>query len=199
MTPNMKSLILSMGIAFILCVQLYAQEAPFSLRMGDKAIDFSGIDQNNENITLFDELNNGPVVLMFYRGVWCGSCTKQLSELEDSINFITDKGGIVIAVTPEKPEHIKQTLRRTKASFKIIHDRDLKIMNAYNVTYRLQDAVIKKYKSAGIDLRKYNGDNGPNLPVTATYIIGQDHKILFAFFDPDHSKRATVSQILQNL
>lgn len=176
-----------------------AQEAPFQLNVGDEALNFQGIDQNGKAFELYDALEKGPVVLMFYRGFWCPHCNKQLSQMEDSLNFITDKGGIVVAVTPEKPESINKTIDKTGASFKIIHDKDLSIMNTYHVAFRMEEALLKKYKKWGIDLDSANGENGPNLPVPATYIIGQDKKILFAFFDPDYKKRATVGKILQNL
>lgn len=176
-----------------------AQEAPYQLNTGDEALNFKGVDQNGEAFELYDALEKGPVVLMFYRGYWCPHCNKQLSQMEDSLNFITAKGGIVVAVTPEKPESVAKTVEKTGASFKIIYDQDLTIMNTYHVAFKMEESLLKKYKKWGIDLDETNGDNGPNLPVPATYIIGQDKKILYAFFDPDYKKRATVGKILQNL
>ncbi|MEP1781018.1 peroxiredoxin-like family protein, partial [Reichenbachiella sp.] len=158
-----------------------------------------GIDQNGGSFELYEILKKGPVVLMFYRGFWCPHCNKQLSQMEDSLDFITQKGGIVVAVTPEKPESVEKTIDKTGASFKIIHDKDLSIMNIYHVAFNLEEAMLKKYKKWGIDVVEANGDNGPNLPVPATYIIGQDRQILYTFFDPDYKKRATVGKILQNL
>ncbi|WP_422361103.1 peroxiredoxin-like family protein [Reichenbachiella sp.] len=179
--------------------QVMAQEAPFQLNEGEEALNFKGVDQNGKSFELYEALEKGPVVLMFYRGFWCPHCNKQLSQMEDSLNFIVEKGGIVVAVTPEKPESIAKTVDKTGASFKIIHDKDLSIMNTYHVAFKMEEALLKKYKKWGIDLDAANGDNGPNLPVPATYIIGQDKKILYAFFDPDYKKRATVGKILQNL
>lgn len=176
-----------------------AQESPGGLQVGQEAFNFTGVDQFGESFELNKTLKQGPVVLIFYRGSWCPYCNKHLSQLEDSLNFIQNKGGIVVAVTPEKPKGIDKMIESTSASFKIIHDKDLKIMNTYNVTYRLEDTMVKKYKKGGIDLYASNGDNGPHLPVPATYIIGQGKKVLFAFFDPDYKKRATVGKILQNL
>ncbi|SMD34491.1 Peroxiredoxin [Reichenbachiella faecimaris] len=187
-------------IFVLLLVQnVLAQEAPFQLNEGDQALNFKGVDQNGKDFELYKALEKGPVVLMFYRGFWCPHCNKQLSQLEDSLNFITERGGIVVAVTPEKPESIAKTVDKTGASFKIIYDKNLSIMNTYHVAFKMEEALLKKYKKWGIDLDEANGDNGPSLPVPATYIIGQDKKILYAFFDPDYKKRATVGKILQNL
>lgn len=176
-----------------------AQNVTSPLKKGDKAFNFTGKDQSGNAFELYKALDKGPVVLLFYRGYWCPYCNKQLSQMEDSLQFITDKGGMVIAVTPEKPEGIAKTIEKTDASFKIIHDDDLTIMKAYDVAFKIEESMLKKYKNWGIDLMDNNGNNGPNLPVPATYIIGQDRKIIYAFFDPDYTKRATVGKILQNL
>jgi len=72
-------------------------------------------------------------------------------------------------------------------------------MEDYKVSYELEDATLQRYLRSGIDLQAYNGENGANLPVPATFVIGQDGKIVFAFFDPDYTKRATIQSILQHL
>ncbi|MGL1888433.1 MAG: AhpC/TSA family protein [Reichenbachiella sp.] len=175
-------------------------QAPQSVvKIGDNAINFSGFDQFGDDFNLSKALEDGPVVLLFYRGHWCPYCRKQLSQMEDSLSFITDRGGIVVAVTPEKPEYIEKTIKKTDASFYIIHDKDLRIMNAYGVSFELEDMMVEKYKNEGIDVMATNGDNGAFLPVPATYIISQKNKLLYVFYDPDYKKRATVKKILQNL
>jgi peroxiredoxin len=173
----------------------FAQNNKSTFAVGDIAPNFEGKDQFGQAFELSRVLKNNPVVLMFYRGHWCPYCNKQLSQLEDSINFITDKGGIVVAVTPEQPEGIDKTMKKTGASFLILHDKNLEIMKKYGVDFRLEDDLMKKYLKMGMT----NGANGANLPVPATYIINSDQKILYSFYDPDYKKRATVKKILENL
>ncbi|UXP33461.1 AhpC/TSA family protein [Reichenbachiella agarivorans] len=177
----------------------YGQSANSKYKVGDTAPNFSGTDQFGQSFDLSTQLKEGPVVLMFYRGYWCPYCNKQLSQMQDSLQFITAKGGSVIAVTPEQPEYIEKTLDKTKASFKVVHDADLSIMTSYGVAFEMEEQLVTKYKKNGLDLDAINGDNGSNLPVPATYIINTDGKILYVFYDPDYSKRATVKKILQNL
>lgn len=172
-----------------------AQNPESKIKVGQTAPTFSGVDQFGNPFELNEALGKGPVVLMFYRGYWCPYCNKQLSQLQDSLKFINERGGMVVAVTPEQPEGIKKTIDKTGASFKIIHDKGLKIMSTYGVEFRLDEALIKKYSRIGM----MNGDNGPNLPVPATYIINTDGQVLYGFYDPNYKKRATVSKILENL
>lgn len=189
-------------IGTVLCLggsQLLAQEEPFALKIEEIAPNFTAKDQDGQTVELYKILEKSPVVLMFYRGAWCPYCNKQLSEIQDSLKFINEKDGVVIAVTPEQPRSIQETIKKTNASFKIIHDKDLKVMKAYHVKYTLSDAMLENFGRASRSILDANKDNGPNLPVPATYIIGQDKKVLYAFFDPDHTKRATIGNILKNL
>ena len=190
---------------FILCLlslspALFSQDIPpTGLAVGQEAPLFNAVDYLGNEVDLAKKLNEGPVVLMFYRGVWCPHCNRQLKAMEDSLSFIAQKGGTVIAVTPERVELVEKTARKTKASFHIIHDQNLQIMNDYQVSFQVKQATLERYLQNGIDLQANNGENGAYLPVPATYIIGQDRKIVFAFFDPDYRKRATISSILKYL
>lgn len=186
--------------AFMLTtVCLFAQEAPEGLFIGSKAPDFKGKDQNNNDIKLKDLLKKGKVVLVFYRGQWCPYCNKQLSALQDSLQQIIDKGATLLAISPEKTEMIDKTVEKTKAEFSILHDRDLKIMKAYDVDFEVPENTVTRYRNAGLDLEKLNGENGANLPVPAVYIIDKESTITYRFFDKDYKKRPSVKEILNNL
>ena len=104
-----------------------------------------------------------------------------------------------MAITPEQPEGITNTMKKTGASFKIIHDKNLEIMNMFGVRFTISDQLNERYKSKNIYVERNNGPNGPNLPVPATYIVNQDRRIVFGFYDPDYRNRATVGKILENL
>jgi len=103
----------------------------------------------------------------------------------------------VIAVTPEKPEYIEKSVKKTKASFPILHDEALKIMKSYDVAYKLDDKAIKKYKRINVDLQLINGSE--NLPVPAVYVINQRGIIVYKFFDPDYTNRAQITTIMKYL
>lgn len=173
--------------------------AQSGLPAGSKAPDFTAKNQNGETINLKKTLKEGPVVLVFYRGQWCPYCKKALSQLQDSLQLLTAQGATVIAVTPEIAENVDKTIKKTKAAFHILSDEGLAIMNAYDVAFELDADTQKKYKGYGIDLTKANGANGANLPVPATYVIGQNGKIAYAHFDPDYKNRASVATILQEI
>lgn len=176
---------------------LFAQ--PRGLNINDAAPVFTAKDQNGKQFSLTKALEQGPVVLIFYRGFWCPYCNRQLKKLEDSLQLIKDKGATLLAVTPETAEGIAKTVGKTKTTVTILHDEGLKIMTGYDVAFTLDSATVKKYKGYGIDLEASNGANGNNLPVPAVYIINKEGRIAWKYFDTDYSKRASVKDILEHL
>ncbi len=181
-------------------LSLQAQVGPKGLNLNDNAPDFTAKDQNGKSITLKNELKNGSVVLVFYRGQWCPYCNKQLKQMEDSMPQIKAKGATVLTITPEKPENIGKTITKTKTSNSILHDEGLQIMKQYDVAFKVDDKTIETYKKYGIDFTQANGDaNGANLPVPAVYVINKEGKIVYKFFDTDYRKRSSVKEILSHL
>jgi peroxiredoxin len=195
----MKKLILSVSV-LLSTVSIFAQTEPKGLNVNDTAPDFSAKDQDGKILHLKDQLKNGAVVLVFYRGQWCPFCNRQLKKLEDSLSLITGKGASLVAISPEKPENIAKTIEKTKASYPILFDDGLTIMKSYDVAFAVDDKTIEKYKTYGIDFSEVNGStNGANLPVPAIYVISKEGKIVFRHFDKNYTKRASVADILDHL
>ena len=185
---------------FFLSTSLIAQQAPSGLSVNDQAPLFTGRDQEGIARSLEQQLQKGPVVLIFYRGQWCPYCNRYLKKLEDSLSLITLKGASVMAITPESSENILKTVEKTRASFPVIHDTALTIMKQYDVAFEVDSKTVEKYRGYGIDFKAVNGDdNGANLPVPAVYIISKEGKIIYRYFNKDYTKRASVLEILQHL
>jgi peroxiredoxin len=189
----MKKYILITTI-LLLTLQVMAQTG---LKSGSQAPEFSAKDNTGKNIDLKQLLKaHKAVVLFFYRGQWCPYCNKQISQLQDSLQLLTGKGAYVVGVTPETSENINKTIDKTHASFSIIQDKGYSIMKAYDVNYKVDDAMLGKLKNYGVDLEKNNGNTDHVLPVPATYAIDRSGKIIYVHFDKDYTKRASVSSIL---
>jgi peroxiredoxin len=179
---------------------LHSQDKPKGLSVKDKAPDFTAKDQSGKTINLQSQLKKNAVVMVFYRGEWCPFCNKELKALEDSLKFITDKGAVVLAVSPEKPENILKTVEKTKATYSILYDEGLKIMKSYGVSFKVDSLTIAKYKTYGMDFYSMNGEvNGANLPIPAVYIIDKNGVIIYRFFDADYRKRPSVKELISHL
>jgi peroxiredoxin len=174
-----------------------AQSAGSMLKVGNTAPDFSGIDQSGTQIMLGESLKSGPVVLIFFRGSWCPYCNRHLSQLQDSLSLIIEKGASVITVSPQLSEYAEKTIDKTGATFSILHDKDYKIMDDYHVSFQLDEKTIRRYSRFNLD--EVNGNEDNMLPVPATFIIDKDGKIVYIQYDPDYKNRSTVAEILNYL
>jgi len=175
------------------------QELTSTLQVGDIAPDFHGIDQAEDIINLRESLKNGPVVLIFFRGSWCYFCNQHIAKFQDSLEYVLDKGASVIAVSPQIPEYNHKTIRKTGASFSLIHDKGYHIMNAYYVSFTIDEKTILKYRRFGRHIDRANANEDYILPVPATFIIGEDRVIRYIQYDPNYKNRSTVAEVLRNL
>jgi peroxiredoxin len=190
-----KYSLIATGILFSLQVS-----AQTGLKNGAFAPEFTARDNSGKTLNLKTLLkSHKAVVLFFYRGQWCPYCNKQIKQLQDSLQLLTDKGAYVIGVTPETDDNINKTIDKTHASFSIIHDKDYQIMKAYDVNYTVNDETLSHLKKYGIDLEKNNGNKDHVLPVPATYVINSSGKISYVHFDKDYTRRPPVSSLLNVL
>lgn len=176
-----------------------AQDKPEGLFINSKATDFRLKDQNDEWISLKDLRKKGPVVVMFYRGYWCPFCNRQLKALQDSLQLIKDKGASLVAITEETSVGIDTTIIRTGATFPLLTDVDGKMAAAYQVSFKVDDHTVNRYKMAGIDLLKNNNQKEAALPVPAVYIVNKEGTITYRYFDENYRKRVSVAEILKNI
>ena len=185
--------------------QLFAQDYPSveeakGLAVGEKAPEFEAKDKDGLTYVLNDELINGPVVLIFYRGQWCPVCNRHLSNIQDSLKYIYQKGATVIAVSPEKPELLKMTEEKTGITIRLLHDDGYKIADAFDVTFKPSTKQRLVYNTwLGADLKDAHSDDSERLPIPATFIINTQGIVAWRQFDIDYHNRSTVAEILNNL
>lgn len=176
------------------------KKVPQGLNTGSPAPGFSGKDQFGNLIDLKKMLEEKPVVLFFYRGRWCPVCNRYLSNFQDSLHLIAGEKAKVIAVSPELPQNAEKTAQKVNAGFSVISDTSHRIMRSYDVRF----AVTGNYeemisKNFGNSIAANNGDKKAYLPVPATYIIDQNGKITWKYFNYNYKKRASVKAIQREL
>lgn len=176
-----------------------AQDKPEGLFINSKAPDFKLKDQNDEEVSLKELRKKGQTVVIFYRGNWCPYCSRQLRGLQDSLQLIRGKGAQLVAITPETTKSIDSTLTKTGATFSILSDEGGKLAAAYQVSFKVDDRTVNRYKMAGIDLLKHNNQKEAVLPVPAVYIINKEGTVTYRYFDDNYKKRLSVKEILANI
>jgi peroxiredoxin len=191
----MKYSLIIAGILF--STQILAQTG---LKEGAKAPGFVTMDNSGHKIDLHNILkSHKAVVLFFYRGQWCPYCNRYIQSMQDSLQLLVDKGAYVIGVTPETAANIGKTIEKTHAAFSIVQDKNYQIMKDYQVNYTVDDAMLSKLNTYGVDLEKNNGNKDHVLPVPATYVIDPSGKITFVHFDKDYTHRPSIKTLLEKI
>ncbi len=176
-----------------------ADVAKTALNVGGKMPAFSLEDASGKAVSSNDLLAKGNLVLVFYRGAWCPYCNTYLRSLQKNLTEITANGGNLVAVSVEKPDNSMKVADKNKLEFSVLSDSNLDVARQFGIVYQLDAKTDEKYKGYGVDLVKMNGTEKPELPLSATYVINQKGEIIYAFLEPDFTKRAEPSAIIDVL
>lgn len=177
---------------------LQAEVTKNALQKGDKAPDFTLTNANGKSVSLYKELKKGPVILLWYRGGWCPYCNLTLHAMQEMLPMFEAGGAQMFALTPEVPDKSLSTVEKNALEFEVLTDADNGVARKYGLVFKLTDAV-KKYYEDGFGLSAYNGNDKGELPLAATYVIGSDGIVTYAFLDADYRNRAEPMEVLDAL
>lgn len=169
-----------------------------ALKVGAKAPDFTLPDATGQSVALASLLAKGPVVVTWYRGGWCPYCNIQLREYQKAMPEFQALNASVIAISPQTPDNSLTTQQKNELAFAVLSDKSNAVAKQYGLAYALPAEVAASFKGK-LDLAKYNGDDSSELPLSATYVIGTDGIIRYAFVDADYRNRAEPADLLAAL
>ena len=101
-----------------------------NLKIGDKAPDFEGKNQNNESVKLSSFIGK-KVVLYFYPRDNTPGCTAQACNLKDNFNQLSRKGYKIIGVSSDSIKSHKKFEEKYSLPFDLISDEDKAIHKSY--------------------------------------------------------------------
>ena len=175
-------------------------QAERARKAGDAAPAFTLKDADGNFVSLTDLLAEGPVVLTFYRGVWCPYCNMDLQALEEARGEIEARGATLVAVSMQTAVNSRKAAQQNKLGFPIVTDPRGETADAYGLRFALPDYLIDIYKNAfKTDLAVINDDPSWTLPMPARYVIGRDGVIAYAEVNPDYTQRPDPSELLPTL
>jgi peroxiredoxin len=170
-----------------------------ALKVGGKAPAFTLKNVHGREVSLRSLLDRGPAVVSFYRGGWCPYCSAGLRALQAALPEITAAGASLVAISPELPEHSRTTAEKNALTFEVLSDAGNAVARAFGLGYVWPEDFAAISRSHGVDVAGRNGMETVQTPVPATYAIGRDGYIVYAFIDADYTKRAEPSEIIAAL
>ena len=101
-----------------------------SLKVGDKAPEFSSFNQNGENISLKD-FSGKNIILYFYQRDNTPGCTAQACNLRDNYKQLQENGYIVLGVSSDSVKSHDKFIKKHDLPFDLIADEDKSIHKLY--------------------------------------------------------------------
>ena len=86
-------------------------------------------------VELAARLEQGPVVLSFYRGEWCPFCNLELRALQAALPRLRARGASLIAISPQSPDHSLSITEKAGLTFDVLSDARQQVIRAYRLQF----------------------------------------------------------------
>lgn len=103
-----------------------------SLKEGQKAPDFTGVNEKGETVSLGD-FKGKKLILYFYPKDDTPGCTKEACSLRDDYKELKDAGYEILGVSPDKEAKHQKFIEKYSLPFSLIADTEKEILQAYDV------------------------------------------------------------------
>jgi len=150
-----------------------------------------------QQIKLKTLLGKKPTILIFYRGGWCPYCNAHLGRLARMAPELRDMGYQILAINPDKPESLKETLAKYRINYTLLSDRRMDVTRKFGLAYKVDRETLVNMKKWGEDLEKTTGNSLHLLPVPAAYIIDTKGVIRFAYANSDFRVRVDTDDLMK--
>lgn len=167
-----------------------------ALQVGAMAPDLTLPDALNRPVRLSALWQQGPLVLIFYRGGWCPYCNLELRAWQAHVDGLRHLGAQLVAVSPQTPDNSLSTAEKNALAFPVLSDSALQAATAFGVAFEMPPELIALYSQSGNDLTVVNGNGRWVLPLPATYVIDREGRIAHAHVEADYRLRAEPADVL---
>ncbi len=170
-----------------------------ALNVGGEMPEFALTDAFGKKVTSNELLEKGHLVVVFYRGAWCPFCNLYLRGLQKRLPEFNKEGANLVAISIEPADKSLAVAQKNKLNYTVLSDPNLDVARKFGIVYEIPKVTNDAILEIGFDIAKYNGMEKAELPLSATYVVSKEGKIVFAFLEPDYKKRADPNDMLKVL
>ena len=103
-----------------------------TLKIGDKAPNFEGKDNQGNTVKLSD-YRGKKLVLFFYPKASTPGCTAEACNLRDNYDVLKEKGYKLLGVSADSAKRQQNFIDKNKLPFPLLADEDKTVINAFGV------------------------------------------------------------------
>ena len=104
-----------------------------SVDVGAKAPDFTLPNQDRENVTLSEQLKNGPAVLVFFPAAFSSVCQQEMCTFRDSMAELGKSSAKVLGISTDTFFAQKAWADQQKLNFPLLSDYNKDVIRKYGV------------------------------------------------------------------
>lgn len=143
---------------------------------------------SGESVALRNMYPDKPMMVIFYRGGWCPFCSRHLAELAAMEDAIREMGLEIIAISPDRPDQLRESLADFKPEYTLLSDSDRHAAQQFGIAFQVTDP---ERVSALADRTGHTTTPDGNyiFPVPAVFLLDTEKVIRFQYVDPDYTRR----------
>lgn len=139
--------------AFLLAAIL--TNSPAQVSLGEKASNFTAIDQNGSKWLLKKEMKTAEyLVIYFYPAAFTGGCTRQACTYRDQQGELEKVNARVVGISGDKPETLELFALEHQLNFTLLADESGDIAELFGVPHEEGGSIQREIKGEIFDLTR---------------------------------------------
>ena len=135
-------------------------------------------DNQGNPFKLSDYQGNDFLLLIFFRGIWCNHCKKQLRGIEQHKFEFAQLHTKLMAVSCDTNFNSSLLKSFLKLSFPVISDKDFSVIDHFNLKTTYKDKTVSK---------------------PAVFLFSPTQQILFQYIGEEYDDRLSAKQLLRTI
>jgi peroxiredoxin len=171
-----------------------------SIKSGDILETFTLDDATGTPVSLETLIEDGPAVIVFYRGGWCPYCNVALRTYQSELlPQLENFGARLVAISPQSPDQSLSTVEKAGLEFTVLSDPGSRLAQRIGIAFQEADEVLAAQRELGLDIAQVNAEGATMLPRPTVLIVDQNHTVRFVDVQPDFTARTEVADIVAAL
>jgi peroxiredoxin len=168
------------------------------VKAGDVVAPFSVPEVDGATLQLERLLEQGPLVLIFFRFEGCPACNLALPYYQRNLlPGLRKHGASLIALSPQVPERLVAIKQRHALEFAVASDLDNTLGRRFGILYSFDEASRKSALANGRPIGDVTGTGTWELPMPTAIVIDRARVVRFADVHPDWLLRTEAEPILE--
>jgi peroxiredoxin len=168
--------------------------------VGDTLAPFTLSDATGSPVSLDQLVEEGPAVIVFYRGGWCPYCNLALRTYQrELVPQLPRFNARLVAISPQDPDQSLSTVEKAELDFTVLSDPGNRVAQSIGIVFQQADDVLEAQRTLGLDLAAVNAEGSTQLPRPTVLIVDQDRVVRFVDVQPAYTARTEVNDIVAAL